>query len=101
MRPLRKERSVLKKLLTTANFYAVVTVNVLFAADMIRRRVKELAETETVYSAREYVMVRAARGDYNDLNFDRLKDDYKFFETIQKFQESHEIIRPKKNNNKK
>ena len=79
---------MLKKLVGSANFYLVVGMNVVFATDEIKRRIKKLAETETAYSARQYVMIRAARGDYNNLKgFETIQYDYKFFDIVTKFNE--------------
>jgi hypothetical protein len=74
---------MLKKLLGSVNFYAVASLNIMFAADHIKGRVRKLAKTETVHSAHEYVLVRLARGDYNNLSgLDTLKSDYKFYQII-------------------
>lgn len=77
---------MLKRLLLSANFYAVVALNLIYAADAIRDRIKTLAETETVYSAKEYVAVRFARGEYNSLDgIEQIRYDYQFYKQIESF----------------
>lgn len=72
-----------RKLLGSVNFYAVATLNLMFAADHIKLRIRKFANTQTVNSAHEYVLVRLARGDYsNPSGLDTMKNDFKFYQII-------------------
>jgi hypothetical protein len=83
---------MLKSLLRSANFYLVTTVNIIICVEFLRRRIKKLAETDTVTNEKHYVLVKLARGDYNDLNGpETMYYDYKFFKAIKTFKEASHI----------
>jgi hypothetical protein len=74
---------MLKRILRSAHFYLIVTVNIIYAVDTLKGRIKKLAETDQVNSAAEYVAVRAARGHYfKPDGFETLKFDYEFYGII-------------------
>jgi len=74
---------MIKRILTSANFYAVVAVNIIVATDMIKDRIQKLADTEEVSSAKEYVLVKLARGDYRTVNdIKQIRYDYEFYNVI-------------------
>jgi hypothetical protein len=74
---------MLRKIVGSVNFYLAATVHIVYEIDMLKGRIKKLAETETVNSAREYVIVRAARGDYfKPGGVETMKFDYEFYRII-------------------
>jgi len=74
---------MLKRILRSANFYVAVASSIVFHVEFLQRRIKKLADTETVNSAAEYVAVRAARGHYfKPDGIDTMKFDYKFYGII-------------------
>jgi hypothetical protein len=86
MRPLLEGPTMLKKTLSYLNFVAGSTVGLMYSYKEIKREVKKLAATTSVRNEFEYVLVRLARGDYNNANgFDQLKNDFKFYKTIKNF----------------
>jgi hypothetical protein len=76
---------MLRKTLLTLNILAVTTLNVMFAVRVVKEKLDEIAETETVGSEREYILVRFARGDYYNTNgLDTMVSDYQFYKAITK-----------------
>lgn len=74
---------MLRKIFSSANFYVAVASSIVFHVDYLKRRIKKLADTETVNSAAEYIAVRAARGDYlKPDGLETMKFDYKFYGII-------------------
>lgn len=72
-----------KRILRSANFYVSVASSIVFHVEFLQRRIKQLADTETVNSAAEYVAVRAARGQYlKPDGFKTMKYDYEFYGII-------------------
>jgi hypothetical protein len=77
---------MLRKILGSANFYLGTALSLMYATRELRYHIKKFGETETVYNERQYVMVRLARGDYNNSQMlSMMKTDYKFYKTISKF----------------
>ena len=69
---------------TAAVLSSLMTIS--YAWEYLKQRIDQFAQTETVSNAPKYVMVKLARGDYNNINGpETLVYDYKFFKTIQNF----------------
>jgi hypothetical protein len=77
---------MIKKSLATLNLVFGTTLTAIYLVEVIKFKIQKLADTETVYNERQYVLVKLARGDYNRPNgFETLKYDYKFYKTISRF----------------
>lgn len=64
------------------------TVTIVYAYKALKREVEKFSETPTVRNEFEYVLVRLARGDYNNATgIEQLMCDYKFYKAISKFHE--------------
>ena len=71
------------KLASRVNLLVGTALTVAYAAERVHRKIKKIAETETVYSEKEYVLVRFCRGDYIRLDgYSMMKNDYKFYQII-------------------
>jgi hypothetical protein len=72
------------KTLARINLIAATTVNAIFAYEVIKVRMRKLAETETAHTPTQYVLIRLARGHYYTPDgFEMIVNDYKFFQIIQ------------------
>lgn len=80
------EEGFMRKTLATLNLLAGTTLTLLAVYEVIQTKIKALAETEIVQTEGQYVMVRAARGEYaGPGGFEKMKYDYKFFQIISNF----------------
>lgn len=77
---------MIRKILGAATFYLGTALTLMYTVEGLKYRIDKIAETETVNSAHHYVIVRAARGDYNSADaFEKIRTDYKFYKTIEGF----------------
>jgi hypothetical protein len=87
MRPLERN-PMLKRMLITTNLVLATTLTAMHTYEVIKYKLKKLAETETVNNEAQYVLVRLARGHYNKPGgIEQMKSDYQFFKIISKFHE--------------
>lgn len=76
---------MIRKTLGDLYLLAGTVITVVAATEVIRDKMQRLAETEQVDSARDYVLVRLARGDYFKAGAVKaMKTDYDFYKIITK-----------------
>jgi hypothetical protein len=76
----------MRKTLATLNLLAGTTLTFLAVYEVLKVKIKSIAELETVQTEAQYVLVKAARGDYNKPGgIEMMKYDYKFFQIISNF----------------
>jgi hypothetical protein len=79
---------MLARKLAIVNLFLTTTITTITVARFIKHEIDYIAETEQVCSARQYVLVRLARGDYNNLRgIETMRYDYKFYNIISHFHE--------------
>jgi hypothetical protein len=77
---------MLKKILGSASFYLGTALSLTYTVGELRERIRKVAETEKAYSARQYVLIRLARGGYNTPHgIKQMRYDYKLFDIASKF----------------
>jgi hypothetical protein len=82
------KEDVMRKTLATLHLIAGTTLTTIAAYEVIKNKIRQIAEIETVRNEREYILVRLARGDYNKSGgFEMMKYDYRFFKIISNFHE--------------
>ena len=74
---------MLRRTLGKASYVLGATVSIMYSLEALNHKRRSLAETETVHSAREYVLVRLCRGDYMNLDGpNTMLNDFKFYKII-------------------
>lgn len=74
---------MLKWTLRNVSFYVVTLANIIIGVELIRDRMKKVADTDEVFSPFEYVAVKLARGDYMHVNgIEQIRTDYVFYKQI-------------------
>lgn len=77
------------KTIAKLNLVLTTAMTVYSATRLTKYVIQEIAETEKVHSAREYVLVRAARGHYSNVKgIQMIRDDLKFYEIISHYHEA-------------
>lgn len=102
---------IIRSLLRSTNFYLASGLTLLYYSRHLKYEIKKFAETDVVYNERQYVLVRAARGDYTRrpegadwldtidvylTGFDQMAADYKFYKQVKPRVNEKPVVRPVK-----